>query len=204
MRLCSPSFAIGAGRHLVAADRERNPRPVGPARGRRRHRRAAGRPGRSAARSEHRTRGWKARSPAWSSTSCRAEARFSGPQLIFSQISGTHAGRRLDYGQRNRRFRRRPGRAQPRLQRQQGAAARSRRHRRASHRADPHPLGRQWRHDFRQAQARQGPLPARPGERGGGGAAAQGARDRPRSGRSDRDRRSCIRGSSTSSVAAAN
>ena len=29
-----------------------------------------------------------------------AEARFSGPQLIFSQIAGQHAGRRL--GQRAR------------------------------------------------------------------------------------------------------
>ena len=86
-----------AGRHLVAADGKRGDRHVGPARGRRRHRRPARRPGRSAARSRPRTRGSKARSPAWSSTSVASQARFSGPQLIFSQISGQTAGRRLGH-----------------------------------------------------------------------------------------------------------
>ena len=60
-----------------------------------------GQPGRSAARSGPRTRGSKARSPAWSSTSVASQARFSGPQLIFSQITGQHRRRRLGHRQRH-------------------------------------------------------------------------------------------------------
>ncbi len=123
----------------------------GPARGRRRHRRPARRSGRSAARSRPRTRGSKARSPAWSSTMSRRQARFSGPQLIFSQISRPDDRRRQRISGNgsvtfsggktllNLSFNAEPGAAaQPRRRRRAGhrpAAAQVRRQRRRRSRA---------------------------------------------------------------------
>ena len=150
----------------------------GPARGRRRHRRPAGRPGDPRLAAHRRTRGSKARSPAWSSTMSRRQARFSGPQLIFSQITGADGGRRVGHrAAASVTFSGGTHRAQPVVQRQPGAAAQSRRRRRAGHRPAADPVRRAGRHDLGRPQARQGPLPARPGERRRRRAAAQGARN---------------------------
>ena len=134
--LNAPLFAqlryAGPADTLVAPVGNRNLRPVGPDRDRRRHRRPAGRSRSSAARCRTRMRGSKARSPAWSIDQLAAEARFSGPQLVFSQLAGTTSGRRMrSTGAGRSTFSGGAHRARPVVHRHPGAAAQPRRCRRA-------------------------------------------------------------------------
>ena len=78
----------------------------------------------------------------------QSQARFSGPQLIFTQISGKTAGRRHGHGLRLGDIQRRTHRAQPVVPGQPGTAAQPRRYRRAGHRAASDPFRRARRDDF--------------------------------------------------------
>ena len=93
-----------------------------------------------------------------------AEARFSGPQLIFNQISRPDHRRRVGHRHRLGDFFRRQRASEPRVHREPGAAAQSRRCRRARDRTAETQFRRERRDDLRQLQAQQRPLPARPGE----------------------------------------
>ena len=129
-----------------------------------------------------------------------AEAHFSGPQLIFSQIAGQTSGGGSDLRQWHGHLLRRQDAAQSRLQREPGTAPQSRRCRSAGHRTTSDQLRRERRHDCRRPQAQQGPLPARPGECRRCGPAAQCARNGARRrGRNPADRAPST-GSSTSSL----
>ena len=111
----------------------------------------------------------------------QSQARFSGPQLIFTQISGKTAGGGTVTGSGSATFSGGRTGAQPVVPGQPGAAAQPRRYRRAGHGAAADPLGRAGRNDLGRSQAQQGPLPARPGERRGRRAATPGPRPRSRS-----------------------
>ena len=180
----APLFAqlryVGPADTLWRLSGTESPRPVGPDRGRRRHRRPARRPvdPRLAPDPER-----AARKPGdrHGDRPGPSQARFSGPQLIFTQISGRTAGRGSVTGTGSVDFRRRTHGAQPVVPGEPGAAAQPRRHRRAGDRPAADPFRRPGRDDLGRPQAQQGALPARPGQRGGERAAAPGARPRGRS-----------------------
>ena len=97
-----------------------------------------------------------------------AQARFSGPQLIFSQITGTTAGGGSISGQRQRDLL--GGRTALNLSFNADQALLLNRDDVAARVTRPvaDPFGRAGRHDLGRPQAQQGPLPARPRQRGGG------------------------------------
>ena len=103
----------------------------------------------------------------------QSQARFSGPQLIFTQISGRTAGGGSVSGTGSVTFSGGGPRSTCRS-RQPGAAAQPRRYRRAGDRPAADPFRRAGRDDFGRPEARQRALPARPGERRGERAAAPG------------------------------
>ncbi len=142
----APLFAqlryAGPADTLVAPDRKRGHRHVGAARGRRGHRRPACRPGhpRIAEDAER-----PPRKPGYrhgDRPSCVSQARFSGPQLIFSQIAGQTTGGGTVAGSGSVTFSGGKTAAQPVLQRQPGAAPEPRRRRRAGDRSAADQVGR--------------------------------------------------------------
>ena len=93
----------------------------------------------------------------------QASGRFSGSRLALSEISGVTPGRRVDPRARDDRLRRRRAGDRPRVRRDQGAAARPRRHSRRRQRADRDPLAqRRRRDDQRQFAAQRRALHAGP------------------------------------------
>ena len=112
-----------------------------------------------------------------------AQAHFSGPQLVFTQLTGQTSGGGTLSGGGLRHLRERQDRAQPRVQRQSGAAPQPRRRRCPGHGPAGDPVEWAGRHHLGQPPSRQGPVPARPRQQRRIGAPAQRARHRPGRGR---------------------
>ena len=190
-----------AGGYIVAAVGHRDPRSVRP--DRRSARTSSGRLADPAIRGSLRTQGARLESPVTGMVidQLQSQARFSGPQLIFSQISGGPRAAARSRAAVRSTFSGGADRAQPVVQGQPGAAAQPRRYRRASDRAAADPFRRAGRDDLGQSKAQQGPLPARPGERCGAACRSSRSATAGSTRRRDRGRRTSIRGSSTLKIA---